>query len=155
MLLLPASPPPPGSSRWRYREERPWIPCNSYCACFVISSILLQCGHNVLRFLDKHKTFHKYIAYMICLQTGMFINDPFVKISITCVLPSGSAATRGHFRVHFSLYFKASLRAEPLLWISVLSHLELEVITIAKISHLDSPRKRDRGKLGDSPLGRF
>lgn len=33
----------------------------------------IPCGHSVLRFLDKHKTFHKYIAYMICLQTVIHI----------------------------------------------------------------------------------
>ncbi|XP_068705998.1 cytochrome b-245 heavy chain-like [Montipora foliosa] len=33
----------------------------------------IGCGHSVLRFLDKHKTFHKYIAYMICLQTVIHI----------------------------------------------------------------------------------
>lgn len=40
----------------------------------LLSSIRgLGCGHSVLRLLDKHVTFHKYIAYMICLQTAIHI----------------------------------------------------------------------------------
>lgn len=33
----------------------------------------LRCGTSVLRLLDKHMTFHKYIAYMICFQTAIHI----------------------------------------------------------------------------------
>ena len=39
-----------------------------------------QWGHKFLRLLDKHVTFHKYIAYMICLQTGMEILYQFFLI---------------------------------------------------------------------------
>lgn len=40
----------------------------------LLSSIRgLGCGTSVLRLLDKHMTFHKYIAYMICFQTAIHI----------------------------------------------------------------------------------
>ena len=39
--------------------------------------------------------------------------------------PSHGSSTIGHFRVHFSLYFKASLRAKSLLWISVFIHIQI------------------------------
>ena len=43
----------------------------------------------------------------------------------------------GHFRIHFSLYLKASLSAMSLVRVSLLI-LKLELITVTKISHLDS-----------------
>ncbi|CAH3162192.1 unnamed protein product [Pocillopora meandrina] len=40
----------------------------------LLSSIRgLGCGTSALRLLDKHMTFHKYIAYMICFQTAIHI----------------------------------------------------------------------------------
>ena len=58
----------------------------------------------------------------------------------------------GHFRVHLNLHFKARLSAKSLLWKSVLFILKLELITITKISHLDSLWKRDWGELGNGLL---
>ena len=43
----------------------------------------------------------------------------------------------GHFRVHFSLVFKVRLI------------LEVELITITKLSHVDLLLKRDREELGN------
>ena len=43
----------------------------------------------------------------------------------------------GHFRVHFSLFFKVRLI------------LEFELITITKLSHVDSLLKRDRQEVGN------
>lgn len=49
----------------------------------------------------------------------------------------------GHFRIHFSLYFQASLRANSLLWISVVIHIETRTNDRNKHLHLDSLWKRD------------
>ena len=38
-----------------------------------------------------------------------------------------------HFRIHFSLCFKASLRATFLLWTTVLIHIERRLLTVTKI----------------------
>jgi hypothetical protein len=45
----------------------------------------LQCSTSVLRLLDKHVTFHKYIAYMICLQTGKVTWLPLLMMIIQLV----------------------------------------------------------------------
>ena len=52
----------------------------------------------------------------------------------------------GHFRVHFSLYFKTSQCAKSLLWMSVFIHIVLvELITVTTISHWLALKKRLRG----------
>ena len=72
---------------------------------------------------------------MICLQTGAFINDPFIKVSITCVLPSGSAVIRGPFPSSLQSLLQGESTCYEYQFLFI---LELELITIVKISHLDS-----------------
>lgn len=43
---------------------------------------VFQCCHqHVRRTLDKNITYHKYIAYMICLQTGELLLCSAVSVS--------------------------------------------------------------------------
>lgn len=55
-----------------------------------------------------------------------------------------------HFRVHFSLYFKASLHEKFLLWISVLIHIETSRTICHNNSQLDSLWKRGWGELANA-----
>ena len=70
---------------------------------------------------------------------------------IWSVSPSSEQNLTGHFRVHFSLHFKARLSAKTLLWKSVFIHIEIGT-NHHKISHLASLWKRDWGELGNGLL---
>ena len=72
--------------------------------------------------------------------------------------PSGargkpSVHSMGHLQVLISLYFKASLHAKSLLWISVFVQIEIGTnYHNTTISHSDSPWKRGWGELGNGLL---
>ena len=106
-------------------------------------------------FLVLYKVVWSYLAILVVVlpasfaQFFLYISSSFTPLSSIhkwCIAVSGLDSSIGRFRVHISLYFKASLRAKSLLWKSVFIHIEI------RTTYWDWLWERDYGELGNGLL---
>ena len=100
-------------SDWKHSNLRAW----SCCPVVIFRISLIRNG-------DRIPTHEQMVIQEYVDKVGLWSRGALT-ICLNWQVGSACSASIGHFRVHYSLYFKARQSAKPLLWRSVFIQIEI------------------------------